>query len=600
MPELKHRSSTLNHSPAEVVQQLLIDKGLGVDIDDIDNQVGGEKGKSPDWPVYIQNLVSQPSELILVRNQEGVVFAQSQYGKKLSYRGVQFIVRGESFTVGYRKSNQLYSSLTEEFTSSKVRIQDTAEDYTEYQVERLVATSDVISLGEERDADSSRYVFSINFTVVLNQYSREELILDITEDDPYQSSEDNATSETTESGLVVSLLDTTTEAGKRIWKISHPSYDLMAHINSGSYSAFSANSKYLSVMRGAELNDGDWFAIDLEDLSAGTTEIFSLTSREEGANVNVNIVWGTTGSRFYELRGDYTLNRREVGVSTPVNSVALNSVIPYHGGGNSAALSYRLSIGSNEEVPALVLYDGDNDEVAIQTFDPLSLTLNDPWWVHDATTAGVSDGTCKGVGTNLTNAVSFNGGIAGKLDTSIERDHWIPSDGSTAVEVENGIYSGGYQSDDGPSFTHPAYKETMHAAGVQSTMYFWDWGSPPQINRGNRTQRWEIDMTGVAASFSEGNILAVGMHHCQIQDTHTIASMLHFTAPVTAQSINLFLLDNADGTYEQISPSGMLYRSSNGPFHSSPRPSISPDKKFAISHQYDNSTSETFLYLFEL
>lgn len=580
-------SSTLNDPVSVVVRQLCIDIGLAKEFTDLSDTEEGTKGKSSDWPIYTTTLPPLPPSVITVIDQEGVKQDRLQSGKTLYYRGVQFLVRSDNFTIGYRKANQILITLTESIKGRTVVLEEGGIDETSYELGLFISTSDVVPLGKQSDADNSVYVFSVNMLVQLNQYERE-----ITEDQVVPTDPGEGVIPPTDlSGIEYELLATTTSTGKRIWKISHPTLDVVAHSNKSTFHPFTADSKYLS------LYTDSYHALNLESFV-----LSPLFDRTVDNNLNSEVVWDYSGSRYYEIAAGNKLQRRQVETDAGIQEITLPSSIPYHGGGSATNLVYSLLFGSNEENVALRIHDTVIDEHAVQFFNPSTLELETPWWVKEASDAGVLAGSCMGSATFVTEPISWLDGLVGRLNTSSSRYHWIPKDGSTAVEVENAVFvSGSYDSDTGSSFRNPGYRRDLQIAGIDENTFAYNWGSPPTVNRGNRTQLWQVDNATIAGLFSEVDPTAIQSHYFDIGTDIAVGTFTHDNSPSNARDTVLVSLALTDGTITELVGSGsVLYQDEvSGPVLSQSRTSIDPNDKYVICHQY-GTDGLTFVYLFEL
>lgn len=166
------QSSTLNHPVSSVIRQYMIDVGLSVSHFDYDSLLSLE-GTGSNWGTFTVNLPSTPDNVIVILDQEGDTFPQLQAsGMKLVYSGIQILVRCHNYVAGYRKANQIYTNFTEGFDPLTITIGESELDFTDYALTGIKASSPVLPLGRERDADSENYLFSTNFLVCLSQYDR--------------------------------------------------------------------------------------------------------------------------------------------------------------------------------------------------------------------------------------------------------------------------------------------------------------------------------------------------------------------------------------------------------------------------------------------
>lgn len=98
-------SLPLLHPPAEILRQLLVDRGVGTDSDA--TPLGA-------WPVYANGEPSRPDEAITVYDTSPVGFGWSQAdGEQLRHLGLQFRVRAATPGAAFRKAEALRVTLNE-------------------------------------------------------------------------------------------------------------------------------------------------------------------------------------------------------------------------------------------------------------------------------------------------------------------------------------------------------------------------------------------------------------------------------------------------------------------------------------------------------
>lgn len=153
---LEDEADVYDHSPAEIVQQLLIDGGLGVDPD---SHVDGDV----DWPTYATNEPDGPDETVTVFDTQGQDMGDTQSDQEQQvHYGVQVRVRARSHeTHGYRKANAIRRYLSEDVLQAVVTL-----DATRYLVHAVKPRGQVLALGKETPA-SKHSVFTANFTLSL-------------------------------------------------------------------------------------------------------------------------------------------------------------------------------------------------------------------------------------------------------------------------------------------------------------------------------------------------------------------------------------------------------------------------------------------------
>ena len=127
-------SSSLAHSPAEIVQQLLLDRGLATD-----PELDGA------WPAFVSKLPSRPDEALACVDVSGSMHGRLQYnGKVPCHYGVQLILRSRDASAGYVKLNNIAVSLTQQLVRQTVAVYT-----TDYLVQSVIQASEVLALGRE-------------------------------------------------------------------------------------------------------------------------------------------------------------------------------------------------------------------------------------------------------------------------------------------------------------------------------------------------------------------------------------------------------------------------------------------------------------------
>lgn len=152
--------SVLLHSPAQIIQHLLISLNLGTDPADEDP-----------WPVYAVNEKDSIDNLIVVYDTAGIDQGQEQPdGVRHQRYGIQLLVRASGHPVGYAKVYSLARSLDEGVYNNLVTISDAAGTAT-YHVESLDRKEGPpLSIGGDTPK-SKRRMFTLNLTAVINRTS---------------------------------------------------------------------------------------------------------------------------------------------------------------------------------------------------------------------------------------------------------------------------------------------------------------------------------------------------------------------------------------------------------------------------------------------
>lgn len=160
----------LFHSPARIVQQLLIDLGHATDPDD----ATGDDQSYGDWPVFRGNPPDRPDNIIVVTDTVGPNFGDTQVDGEFQERGgFQLMVRSQAYEEGFRKLHAVAVHLSR-LSCRHVTIELTDElfvtgpppgiTHTEltYFVQSFKQTTNVLRLGTDTP-QGKRLLFSVNF-----------------------------------------------------------------------------------------------------------------------------------------------------------------------------------------------------------------------------------------------------------------------------------------------------------------------------------------------------------------------------------------------------------------------------------------------------
>ena len=152
----------LNHSPADVVGQLLVDLGLGTSADvDTDADLG-------QWPVGVGNELEYPDETLTVYDTAGRTDARFMPdGHLAEHHGIQLRVRGRDQQTAHLKARGVRRSLlTDVYDRTVYLADDVGTAATAYVVHAVVGAGNVLSLGKNVPNDA-RSLFTVNFLVVI-------------------------------------------------------------------------------------------------------------------------------------------------------------------------------------------------------------------------------------------------------------------------------------------------------------------------------------------------------------------------------------------------------------------------------------------------
>jgi hypothetical protein len=143
-------SGGLNHSPADIIAQVLVDLGQGT--------------IAPDqpWPTAVSNEAQGGDRAITTYDTEIVKHSRAHVsGEVVEHFGVQVRVRAETHKVAFAKANLIARVLDEDVALTTTTIESST--YLVYSVSRR---SGPLALGKDVPT-SSRSVFTINVTVSL-------------------------------------------------------------------------------------------------------------------------------------------------------------------------------------------------------------------------------------------------------------------------------------------------------------------------------------------------------------------------------------------------------------------------------------------------
>ncbi len=142
----------LPHSPANIVQKLLIANGIGV-------AVGG----TTPWQVFINSEPSSPDNVLTVYDTSGLGQGRIQWtGEAKEMYGFQVRIRAAKATDAWLKSSQVKAAL-EDILNQALAISPNT-----YLVKSIASIGNVINIGKEPNAPG-RSLFTVNALLVVNQ-----------------------------------------------------------------------------------------------------------------------------------------------------------------------------------------------------------------------------------------------------------------------------------------------------------------------------------------------------------------------------------------------------------------------------------------------
>ena len=397
--------------------------------------------------------------------------------------------------------------------------------------------------------------------------------------------------------LTTEWLEATTLTGGRIARISHPTSRVIAHINSGGWQAFSADSKWLSVF---VMDPGQWYAVHVE-----TLELVPLMPRSmRSGNVNINVIWAPDGHDYFRINAQ-NLERWTVGADSPSVSVPLpDATITHPVSRDATRPQYRASIGSGRTNPALLIYENTSGEHGVLGFNPVTLEFRPVWWVRDVLIEANKRGTTTpavavAVRENAPNlgrshnTVTALGGYMIQPQADQGRPHYV--DGKTALVIEPP------PDDVGNRESHHAFRGARATHGDNGrgsgVGVLRDWTLPPTMAYAYRDRL--IDKTPLMAHFSHNNENAIAYHYADIGHDTIVTAWIDWKSPLAERDTVLATVRWRDG---RVTPQIEGIKQNHGAgndFYAVIRPSIAPDGRHA---QYHDQTGPDPLavYLFEV
>ncbi|MCK9568737.1 minor capsid protein [Candidatus Pacearchaeota archaeon] len=148
-------SGSLTHTPANVLQYLMVDLGLGT-----------LPTSSGNWPIYNANEPDTPDNCITLRDVAGVTHGREQItGVIQEHEGIQIRIRSTDHATGWTKANAIKVALDSSIAMNSVSITTST-----YMVHAVTRKSGPFDIGTESPS-SKRRLFTINAVVSLRQVS---------------------------------------------------------------------------------------------------------------------------------------------------------------------------------------------------------------------------------------------------------------------------------------------------------------------------------------------------------------------------------------------------------------------------------------------
>lgn len=119
--------------PSDIVQQLLIDLGVGVAV---------TTGSETDWQVYSTAEPDRPDNCITVYNAPGNVDGSDAWGRMFEQYGIQVRIRADQETTAWRRAKLIANRLDTEVSMTSVEVGEVT-----YQVSSVNRSGNIIGLG---------------------------------------------------------------------------------------------------------------------------------------------------------------------------------------------------------------------------------------------------------------------------------------------------------------------------------------------------------------------------------------------------------------------------------------------------------------------
>lgn len=145
-------SRTLQHSPADIVAQHLVDAGLGTD-----------PLANKDWSIFATSEPNLPDNVITVRDTAGMSDGRTMDGQLQDHFGIQIRVRAQTHNLGHRKLNSIRVYISEQVLQRNVTL-----DGIKYLIACYSHIGQIIYLGKNVP-NSKHSLFTLNCTVPVDQ-----------------------------------------------------------------------------------------------------------------------------------------------------------------------------------------------------------------------------------------------------------------------------------------------------------------------------------------------------------------------------------------------------------------------------------------------
>lgn len=152
--------NTLEHSPSQILQQLLINLGEGTDPSD-----------GSDWPIFYANEPDNPDDIVVTIDTAGRKDGRSMIGGEVfEHKGVNILVRSATHVVGFPKIDTIAKALDANVLNSVVTLQAIIGSSTAQYIIHSISRDSTRSLGKG-PTPSNRNFFDLNVLASIRQTS---------------------------------------------------------------------------------------------------------------------------------------------------------------------------------------------------------------------------------------------------------------------------------------------------------------------------------------------------------------------------------------------------------------------------------------------
>jgi hypothetical protein len=138
-------SGPLNHSPAEIIQQAIVDDNLG-----------NQPSLSGNWPTYVNNNQKSNTSNLTVLDTTGIIRGKTHVDSEPQEQfGIQLLVRHPAPNISFSKANELFSTLSS-WHRKLVSVEDSL-----YIIHAATFSSPVIRVGKEQP-EEVLFIYSLN------------------------------------------------------------------------------------------------------------------------------------------------------------------------------------------------------------------------------------------------------------------------------------------------------------------------------------------------------------------------------------------------------------------------------------------------------